>query len=89
MLSLNFWHSRENEQKTLNKQLLQINTKLALHQYAGSLEDGEPCPLCGSEHHPSVLHSDHAISGEIQALEKQIIALDDSGEKYQTAPISY
>jgi exonuclease SbcC len=73
-----FLAQRENEQKTLNKQLLQINTKLALHQYAGSLEDGEPCPLCGSEHHPSVLHSDHAISGEIQALEKQIIALDDS-----------
>ncbi|MEO6285595.1 MAG: SMC family ATPase [Dyadobacter sp.] len=76
-----FLGNREAQQRTLNKQLLQINTKLALHQYAGDLENGEPCPLCGSEHHPAILHSDHGLSAEILTLEKQIIALEDQEKK--------
>ena len=67
----------ENNRKELNRQLLHINTRVALHQYAGNLEDGEPCPLCGSLHHPEVLTADGALSAEITAIEKQLNALDE------------
>lgn len=67
----------ETSRKELNRQLLHINTRVALHQYAGNLEDGEPCPLCGSLHHPEVLTADGALSAEIAAIEKQLNALDE------------
>lgn len=67
----------ENSRKELNRQLLHINTRVALHQYAGNLEDGEPCPLCGSLHHPEVLTADGALSAEIAAIEKQLNTLDE------------
>ncbi|WP_353723055.1 SMC family ATPase [Dyadobacter sp. 676] len=63
--------------KALSRQLLHMNTRVALHQYAGNLEDGEPCPLCGSLHHPEVLTADSALSAEIAAIEKQLNALDE------------
>jgi len=63
--------SIENKRKLLQNQLLQANTKLALQQFAGSLTDGEPCPLCGSGHHPAVLHSDFSLSEEVKAIEKR------------------
>ncbi|MCF0071467.1 SMC family ATPase [Dyadobacter sp. CY261] len=66
----------ESKRKELNRQLLHINTKVALHQYAGDLEDGEPCPLCGSLHHPEVLGIDGALNGEIAAIENQLNALE-------------
>jgi exonuclease SbcC len=66
----------DQEQKVLGKEILHIHTKLALQQYAGALEEGEPCPLCGAEHHPAVLHADDKATGELANLEKQIAALD-------------
>ncbi|GGN10160.1 nuclease SbcCD subunit C [Dyadobacter beijingensis] len=63
--------------KELNRQLLHSNTRVALHQFAGNLEDGAPCPLCGSVHHPEVLTADSALSGEITAIEKQLAALEE------------
>lgn len=67
----------EAQRRELNHALLKINTKVALHQYAGDLEDGEPCPLCGSAHHPAMLKADGALAQEIAQVEKQITMLDE------------
>ena len=63
--------------KELSRQLLHMNTRVALHQYAGNLEDGEPCPLCGSLHHPEILTADSALATEIAAIEKQLASFDE------------
>lgn len=73
----NYLETGENNRKELNRQLLHIKTRVALHEYAGNLEDGEPCPLCGSLHHPEVLTADGALSEETAAIEKQLNALDE------------
>ncbi|WP_426292239.1 AAA family ATPase [Dyadobacter endophyticus] len=73
----NYLEKSENDRKGLNRQLLHIKTRVALHEYAGNLEDGEPCPLCGSLHHPEVLTADGALSEETVAIEKQLNALDE------------
>lgn len=65
------------ERRKLNHALLKINTRVALHQYAGDLEDGEPCPLCGSLHHPAMLVADGTLAEDVARIEKQIAILDE------------
>jgi exonuclease SbcC len=73
----NYLETAENSRKELSRQLLHMNTRVALHQYAGNLQDGEPCPLCGSLHHPEVLTADGTLSSETAAIEQQVNALDE------------
>ncbi|MCF2446129.1 SMC family ATPase [Dyadobacter sp. CY345] len=71
-----FLLNNEKESQELNKQLVSANTKLALQQYASSLEDGQPCPLCGAEHHPAVLHADNTVLEDIKKIEDQRLVLN-------------
>jgi exonuclease SbcC len=63
--------ANELKRENLAKNAILIATRIELQQYANSLSDGEPCPLCGSEHHPAVLHTDTGLSEEVQESKKQ------------------
>lgn len=61
------------EQLSLEQEKLTKNTedfeKQILQVYASSLKEGDPCPLCGSLHHPDIVHIDNSVTKE--GLEKQ------------------
>lgn len=59
------------EAESLNTKLLHLQTQRALQQYAGALNEGEPCPLCGAVHHPEVLKADDDWDTHIKGLQKQ------------------
>jgi exonuclease SbcC len=48
----------------------QLQVQQQLQKYAHELEEGKPCPLCGSEHHPVVLHTDD-ISSQLKSTQKE------------------
>lgn len=46
-----------------------LTIKLKLQEYAENLSDGEPCPLCGSVHHPDPLKAD-AVDQAMHAFQE-------------------
>ncbi len=57
--------------EALNPEILHLNTQKALQQYAGALQEGEPCPLCGAIHHPHTLTEETDFNALIRELQQQ------------------
>jgi DNA repair protein SbcC/Rad50 len=62
----------EKEQNILSEKLQNLNTQVALQQYATDLKDGEECPLCGAVHHPGLAEGGHDFKTEIQNIKTKI-----------------
>lgn len=59
------------EQKTealLEEELVHLRVQKSLQKFADALKDQEPCPLCGSVHHPDVLNSTEDFDSKINLL---------------------
>jgi exonuclease SbcC len=63
---------REKRERKLREEKLEDNRKL--------LRQGEPCPLCGSLHHPYV----HEYFNNVSALTKELQGLENEEKKYGT-----
>jgi exonuclease SbcC len=68
----------EKEQKSLTKKIEQLQkeeqevlVQVKLGDWAKDLNSGEPCPLCGSTHHPN-LHNDEALIKQLKVVEQKI-----------------
>ncbi|MHA7108994.1 AAA family ATPase [Sunxiuqinia elliptica] len=71
------------KQNVLNEQESHMRVKAQLKAYSENLEEGAPCPLCGSLHHPDVLKTEDLndtllkLTAEKQANEKALEQLLD------------
>lgn len=48
----------ESELQKLNTEIEELRAHSKLEEFARELKPGDPCPLCGSVHHPSVISSE-------------------------------
>lgn len=81
-----FLDKNEAERVNLDNHTIAFQTRLALQKFATELVDGKPCPLCGADHHPSVLHTDDTLPKEIDANDRRknhLQKLDNSVRKFQ------
>lgn len=72
-------------EKKLNHQNQKSHLELVqkLSEFAQNIEDGKPCPLCGSLEHPEILVSEN-VSGSMKSLNAEILEIEKSIEKIKT-----
>ena len=75
----------DKEQNTLAEKLQNLNTQMALQQYAIALKEGEECPLCGAVHHPKFGEGGHDFTTEIQTIKAKIAEFQKIPSRIRTA----
>ncbi|MDM1415536.1 AAA family ATPase [Myroides odoratimimus] len=70
----------EQEINTIEVELRNHRVAQQLAQYANELHEGQPCPLCGSAHHPHILQGDD-VSSAIQQCELRLSDIKDKQER--------
>lgn len=76
-------NQRKNAEQILSeyeKETVHLKVQQSLQRYAEALKTDEPCPLCGSVHHPAVLQSATNFDEQIIAIETKKQALKQVGE---------
>jgi exonuclease SbcC len=66
--------------KMLNEQESHLRVKAQLQVYAEELDEGKPCPLCGSVHHPDVFKTGDIREARAK-LESERVACDKDIER--------
>jgi exonuclease SbcC len=74
------WEKENIKDQAATKEALIENKSLQV--YVKKLHEGEPCPLCGSEHHPLPLVADHTEE-KVESLNKLIANAQQTLEKIQ------
>ncbi|HOO94205.1 MAG TPA: AAA family ATPase [Proteiniphilum sp.] len=77
----------KNRQRKIGEEEHHLLVKEQLKSYASELEEGHPCPLCGSRQHPEIFRSDDQekqllqLAEEKRALEEQLNQLASLSEQ--------
>jgi DNA repair protein SbcC/Rad50 len=87
--------SKEAAISASNKKMQHELAVLELENLATSLEDGKPCPLCGSVHHPELMNTTNVqrlvadIEKEISVLNSSIKSLQNIGNQLETLQTTF
>ncbi|SHK00243.1 exonuclease SbcC [Tangfeifania diversioriginum] len=77
----------KDKQKELNEQQNHFRVKAQLKSYAEELEEGKPCPLCGSVHHPELFKAEDnnnalaELTAKQQNFEQQLEQISELGNR--------
>jgi DNA repair protein SbcC/Rad50 len=67
--------NQESAKSISNKKMQHEVAVLKLETLAATIVEGEPCPLCGSVHHPEVMNATD-VHRVVTSIEKEIVAFD-------------
>ena len=76
------WNSLQEEQKSIQDRETALRLKQELSHYILNLNDGEPCPLCGSAEHPSIMHAAD-VTDELEELKAIKKTWADKEQQYR------
>lgn len=80
-------HQKDERLKTdlleIDKNISQLHLHVQLEDFTKELKEGNPCPLCGSSHHPDILEMDD-VTEQIQILERKKKEVELQIEGYNT-----
>lgn len=81
------YKSFQSEEKQARKEYEQVLDEIRSHHAYGislKLEENEPCPVCGSSHHPSVASKPESVPDD-HRLEEMKQLLQETSERYSRA----